>query len=194
MKRITAYLIMVGLGLFTIACGSEPVTSGPSSLPTPSPNRPSEADLTLRLAGEMGNDTSRYTRDRNTIIGYALEHLLDVHAAPSGLYYEVFNEGEGEKLQWDDYISAQYIGYFLDGRVFANTYQRNEPFKFYLGNMIPAWREGLTMLAPGGKIRLLAPSDLGYGAEGLNTSKGIVLIPPHEVLAFEVEVLERLPR
>jgi FKBP-type peptidyl-prolyl cis-trans isomerase len=141
----------------------------------------------------MSNDTSRQARDRNEVVGYAIEHLLDVQALPSGLVYEVLEAGSGDPLQWGDYVRVNYRGYFLDGTVFADTWQRGEPFEFYIGNMIDAWNEGLPLVAPGGYLRLLVPSDLGYGAEGLQAGSRS-LVPPHQILAFEVEVLERLPK
>lgn len=186
-------LVSILVLVFLLGCQQSEPTNPPPPIPIPSPNPPSEDELLLRLASMMSNDTSRQARDRNAVVGYAIEHLLDVQALPSGLVYEVLEAGSGAPLQWGDYVRVNYRGYFLDGTVFADTWQRGEPFEFYIGNMIDAWNEGLPLVGPGGYLRLLVPSDLGYGAEGLQAGSRS-LVPPHQILAFEVEVLERLPK
>ncbi|RMF01058.1 MAG: hypothetical protein D6772_05420 [Bacteroidetes bacterium] len=192
MQQFIFYLFLV-----LVACAAcQPQAEGddrPPPIPIPSPDPPSEDELLLRLAGMMNDDSSRQAQDRNAIVGYALEHLLDVQALPSGLVYEVLEPGSADKLAWGDYVRVNYRGYFLDGTVFADTWQRGEPFEFYVGNMIPAWNEGLTLVGPGGYLRLLVPSDLGYGADGLEAGSR-TLVPPHQILAFEIEVLEKLPK
>ena len=101
---------------------------------------------------------------------------------------------EGEAIVWGDYLRAHYRGAFLDGKVFADSRALDRPLEFYVGNMIDGWNEGLQLIAPGGKMILLVPSALGYGADGLVTSRGDTLVPAHAILRFEIEVLERLER
>ena len=68
----------------------------------------------------------------------------------------------------------------------------DKPLEFYIGNMVPGWNEGLQLICPGGKILLLIPSALAYGEKGFPDGKDGFLVPPNTVLAFEVEVLEKL--
>ncbi len=154
-----------------------------------------EDDLLVRLSADLVADPSTQAeRDRNAIIDYAIENMLDVQATPSGLYYQVLDPGEGEPIGWGDRIRANYRGYFLDGQEFDSSYRRGRPMEFYVGNTIGGWNEGLQLIAPGGNIFLIVPSDLAYGEEGISTSEGKVLVPPNKVLAFEVGVEEVLER
>ena len=89
------------------------------------------------------------------------------------------------------FLVTHYKGHLLDGSVFADSRQSGRTLDFYVGNMIPAWNEGLQLLQVGGKMRLLVPSALGYGENGLTNSRGKVIVPPHQILAFEIEVLEK---
>ncbi|MCB0585483.1 MAG: FKBP-type peptidyl-prolyl cis-trans isomerase [Phaeodactylibacter sp.] len=130
--------------------------------------------------------------DQNAIVNYAIDELIPLERTSSGLLYRILDEGAGKKLQWGDYISVHYKGYFLNGQVFDSSYRRDKPLQFYIGNMVPGWNEGLQLIAPGGRIQLFVPSPLGYGAEGLPDGKEGFLVPPDTPMVFEVEVLEKL--
>ena len=140
----------------------------------------------------LANPQSQAEKDQNLIANYAIEKLIPLERTASGLFYRILSPGSGDMLKWGDYISANYKGYFLDGQVFDSSYRRNKPIEFYIGNMVQGWNEGLQMLRPGGKILLFLPSALGYGEKGLSDGKDGYLVPPDTVLAFEVEVIEKL--
>lgn len=149
-----------------------------------------EDDLILRLSADLSADTSTQAeRDRNTIVNYAIDNLLDMKGTSSGLYYQILEEGQGDFIKWGDKINVHYKGYFLNGRVFDSSYKRNKPLNFYVGNMVMGWNEGLQLIKPGGKILLLIPSELAYAEKGFQNAKGKDLVPPNTNLAFEIEVL-----
>jgi len=50
---------------------------------------------------------------------------------------------------------------------------------------IPGWEEGISYMKKGGKARLIVPSSLAYGEEGLED-----MIPPYSPVVYEIEVLE----
>lgn len=181
-------------GLITVLLLGLLVSCGPPTPTTeqePPPPPVNEDDLLLRLSAYLSTDTSRAAREQNEIVDYAIEHLLDVQASNTGLFYGIRQEGDGETIAWGDYLTVHYKGYLLDGTVFADSRAQDRPLAFYVGNMIPAWNEGLPYIKVGGKLLMLVPSHLGYGAEGLKTSNGRVIVPPYQMLAFEVEVLEK---
>jgi FKBP-type peptidyl-prolyl cis-trans isomerase len=130
-------------------------------------------------------------REQNALANYAIEHMLDVQVSETGLFYGVVTPGTGEEINWGDYLTVHYKGYLPDGRVFGDSRKDDRPLSFYVGNMIDAWNEGLQYVHVGEKLLLLVPSRLGYGAEGLKTQAGRVIVPEHQLLIFEVEVLEK---
>lgn len=141
-----------------------------------------EDALVTRLASEMFADPqTQAERDQNRIINYAIDHLLDIRATNSGLYYRIIEAGEGPPASWGDYVTVNYTGKFLDGRIFDQA----RDYKFYVGNMIKGWNEGLQMLKKGGEALFLIPSRLAYGSEGAGS-----VIPPDEVLMFEIELIK----
>lgn len=103
---------------------------------------------------------------------------------PSGLQYQILREGTGQKPQATDRVSTHYIGAFLDGTEFNNSYQGGQPAIFPVNRVIPGWTEALQLMKVGAKWKLWIPSELGYGEEGRGE-----MIPPNSTLVFEVELL-----
>ena len=106
---------------------------------------------------------------------------------PSGLQYEVINEGTGKKPKATDQVRCHYEGTLVDGTLFDSSIQRGEPAVFGVNQVIPGWVEALQLMSEGAKWKLYIPSELGYGARGAGE-----MIPPHSTLVFEVELLEVL--
>ncbi|MDA0244303.1 MAG: FKBP-type peptidyl-prolyl cis-trans isomerase [Chloroflexi bacterium] len=94
--------------------------------------------------------------------------------------------GDGELPQPGSTLVVNYVGTLEDGTEFDSSYSRNQPFEFTLGlgQVIPGWEIGMAQIRPGGKSRLVIPSELGYG------NQEIPGIPANSTLIFEVELLE----
>lgn len=106
-----------------------------------------------------------------------------VQITGTGLRYKIEDPGEGEKPVEGDVVVAHYRGSFIDGTEFESSLKFESPVQFALNDVIPAWREGLKLIAPGGYIVLYAPADLAYGDAGQPP------IPPGKLLVFEIELL-----
>ena len=106
---------------------------------------------------------------------------------PSGLQYEVINEGTGKKPKATDQVRCHYEGTLVDGTLFDSSIKRGQPAVFGVNQVIPGWVEALQLMPEGAKWKLYIPSDLAYGAQGAGE-----MIPPHSTLIFEVELLEIL--
>ncbi|MBE6288004.1 MAG: FKBP-type peptidyl-prolyl cis-trans isomerase [Mediterranea massiliensis] len=106
---------------------------------------------------------------------------------PSGLQYEVINEGnvEGPRAKATDQVQCHYEGTLIDGTLFDSSIKRGQPATFGVNQVIPGWVEALQLMPEGAKWKLYIPSDLGYGAHGAGE-----MIPPHSTLIFEVELLK----
>ncbi len=102
----------------------------------------------------------------------------------SGLQYEVITQGEGEKPKATDKVKVDYVGKLIDGREFDSSIKRGEPAVFGVGQVIKGWSEALQLMNVGSKVRLVIPSDIAYGEQGVAPS-----IQPNSVLIFEVELL-----
>lgn len=105
----------------------------------------------------------------------------------SGLRYKILKKGNGSVPEKGQTVSVHYEGSLLDGEVFDSSYQRKQPIDFTIGvgQVIPGWDEGISLLRKGDKARLVIPPELAYGNAGAGG-----VIPPNAVLIFEVELMD----
>lgn len=107
----------------------------------------------------------------------------------SGLQYEVLEEGDGPAIESGQLAILHYRGTLPDGTIFDSSYDDDpatddQPASFGVDNVIPGFSEALKLMAVGGRIRVVIPSELAYGAAGAPPNIG-----PNQVLIFEIELL-----
>lgn len=107
-----------------------------------------------------------------------------VVSLPSGLQYEVIEEGNGKSPKLTDSVKCFYEGRLINGTVFDSTAKKKKPVSFSVNEVIAGWTEALQLMKEGSKWRLYIPSSLGYGE--LSVSKEI---GGNATLIFEVEVV-----
>lgn len=110
-----------------------------------------------------------------------------VVALPSGLMYQVLNEGSGKKPTASDTVECHYEGRLIDGTVFDSSYKRGESATFPLNGVIAGWTEGVQLMSEGAKYRFFIPYQLAYGERGAGQA-----IPPFAALVFDVELIKVL--
>jgi FKBP-type peptidyl-prolyl cis-trans isomerase FkpA len=111
-------------------------------------------------------------------------HQPDVHVTASGLQYQVLRDAKGAKAGADATVRVNYVGRLLDGREFENTYAIDHPAEFPLSQVMPGWREGVTLMPLGSKYRFWVPARLAYGERGVPGAIG-----PNATLQLDVELL-----
>ncbi|MEC7582676.1 MAG: FKBP-type peptidyl-prolyl cis-trans isomerase [Planctomycetota bacterium] len=109
----------------------------------------------------------------------------DMKTTDSGLQYGVLKLGA--KMPGpaaEDMVKVHYTGWLTDGTEFDSSHKRGQPAKFQVDQVIKGWTEGLQLMTPGARFKLVIPPELGYGAQETGS------IPPNSTLVFDVELLE----
>jgi peptidylprolyl isomerase len=115
----------------------------------------------------------------------------DTTVTASGLMYIDAKVGNGPMPKVGQTITVNYTGKLTDGKIFDSNVDPSKghvkPFetKIGVGQVIKGWDEGMLTMKVGGKRKLIVPSDLGYGAQGMGAD-----IPPNATLIFDVELLK----
>lgn len=177
MKITTIGLIFSLIWLF--GCGGEP---GDQSSTTPS----LDEDELRRVTALIDPAPETYQEDQvNKLVQYALEHDWPVRKSASGLLYWIRKKGNEVSAGTDDSVLVRYKGTLLDGSVFDQSPASGEPVTFKIAQVIPAWKEALSMIGEEGQIVILAHSDLGYKGQRIGR-----VIPPYSPLIFEIELID----
>lgn len=125
--------------------------------------------------------------DKIEFAKFVKENYPKAITLPSGLAYIMEKTGTGANAKAGDKVSVHYNGTLKDGTKFDNSYDRNEPISFPLGQgmVIPGWEEGIALLNLGAKAKLIIPYWLAYGAEGRAP-----VIPAKATLIFDTEMMK----
>ena len=115
-------------------------------------------------------------------------HKPGVIIRPSGLQYSLLKNGFGKRPLPTDTVTVNYTGMLINNKVFDGT-EPQTPAQFTVNKLIPGWTEALSLMREGDQWHLVIPSDLAYGARGA----GDGLIPPNQVLVFDMELLSTVP-
>lgn len=113
-----------------------------------------------------------------------------IQTTGSGLEYVVLESGSdaGKSPAPNDTVVVFYEGRMSGtGEVFDSAYQRGKPLMIRPDEVIPGWKEALSMMKPGDRWLVHIPSAIGYGERGYPGA-----IPPNADLDFEVELVDVL--
>ena len=104
----------------------------------------------------------------------------------SGLQYKILEKAPKEVPHPTalDTVKIHYRGFYIDGKVFDSSYQREEPLVIGLNQVILGWSEILQKMQVGDKWQVFIPSYLAYGERGFEPHIG-----PNVALIFEMQLL-----
>jgi len=133
-------------------------------------------------------------RDDQVISEYLKEQKINAQKLPTGIYYQNFQQGTGEKPAVGDTVYVHYTGNIIYSYVFDSSRFRDKPFQFRLGvgNVIPGWDLSVANMRVGERGIFFIPSYLAYGISGSpqDRNTGLRNIPGNSILIFDIELLE----
>jgi FKBP-type peptidyl-prolyl cis-trans isomerase len=107
-----------------------------------------------------------------------------VITTPSGLQYQIIQEGTGPIPSMNDSVRINYLGTFTDGKMFDDTRTRGA-VPLNLKSVIIGMQEALSLIKAGTKCKLWIPPELAYGERGAGYT-----IPGNAILIYELELIE----
>jgi FKBP-type peptidyl-prolyl cis-trans isomerase len=179
-----AYLLLF---IFLVGCKSDSKTDSEKGTPE------GKDKIITNLSDEAVNrlymhyvdaPSQQSQKDENAIIEYAVAKSLDLQRTNSGLYYIIHERGPGPNYIRNQPCRVHYRGFFLNGKIFDSSYQKDRPIDFYVGGMNAGWNEGLLLMNTGTKAQLFLPSRLAYGERGFPG-----YVPPNTPIAFDMHCL-----
>jgi FKBP-type peptidyl-prolyl cis-trans isomerase len=103
----------------------------------------------------------------------------------SGLSWYDMTHGSGDQPAGaTSTVEVHYTGWLNDGTKFDSSVDRGQTISFPLNGVIAGWTEGVSSMKVGGKRKLIIPSNLGYGPNGMPP-----VIPGGATLVFDVELI-----
>lgn len=111
---------------------------------------------------------------------------LEAVRTPSGLEVVDVAPGKGAEARRGHPVRLHYRVWLLDGTLVDRSDDSGAPAGFVPGEgrVIPAMEEGVLGMRPGGRRRLIVPSDQAYGPRGHGKS-----IPPYATLIVDLELV-----
>ncbi len=103
---------------------------------------------------------------------------------PSGLQYKIVKAGQGRSPAATDTVEVRYRGTLINGTEFDNSERAGKPAVFKLTDVIPGWREAVTLMPVGSRWQIFVPPELAYGEQGSPPQIG-----PKATLIFEIELI-----
>jgi FKBP-type peptidyl-prolyl cis-trans isomerase len=116
------------------------------------------------------------------ITAYATANGLVATKHSSGMYYQIMNPGSGPTPTMTSKVYVTYTGKRLDNTIFD---QSTSPVAFNLNGLIEGWQVGLPLIKKGGQIRLVVPSSMAYGCNGVPGT-----INSNSVLYFDINLID----
>lgn len=113
--------------------------------------------------------------------------LADVFETNSGLQYKILKTSDSTcKPDPSEPVVLHYETILTkNNKLLDSSYQRNQPGRYKLNEMIPAWEEGIPMMREGEIWMFYVPPSLAYGEKGSPPSIG-----PNVMMSFKVELLQ----
>lgn len=121
-----------------------------------------EKDMAAEQAKSKVEAENRKAQLPQLMADFVKKSGLTFKTTASGLQYSVAAEGAGDSPKNGDVCKCNYVGKFLDGKIF----DQNKGVDMPIGGMIPGFNEALMLMKKGGKATFLIPPAIGYGEQG----------------------------
>ena len=126
-------------------------------------------------------------KQRQLIAKYVKDNHITEQPSETGLYMIWKEHGTGDVAEWGAKVNVHYTLSNLNGEEVESSYKFDTPIQFTVGQgeMILSIEEAVMQMNPGSKVRLIVPSDLGFGEIEIDPQ----LLPADSPLVIDLELV-----
>jgi FKBP-type peptidyl-prolyl cis-trans isomerase FkpA len=125
------------------------------------------------------------TLDAERIENYAKRRNWNMQVTESGLWYEIYEKGNGEKAHEGQVAVLNFKISLLDGTLcYSSDSIGSKEFSIGQGGVESGLEEGILMLRTGDKARFIMPPYKAHGLLG-----DMKKIPARSIIVYEIELL-----
>jgi FKBP-type peptidyl-prolyl cis-trans isomerase len=157
---VSLILLLAGIAIFSACSKSD--NNDPQS-------------TACNVKAQYVNDSS--LTQRAQMIAFCNNNGITYTLHPSGILYQIITPGDTAKPNLCTSLTMTYAGKLMTGIQFDKG-----TITYPLKDLIVGWQIAVPLIGKGGKIKMVIPSSLGYGASG---NSGI---PPNAPLYFEMSI------
>jgi len=156
---LSLFILLVGIALLS-ACSKSDKTDPQSTA--------------CAVKAEYKNDSS--ATQRALMVAYCNNNGITYTIHPSGILYQIITLGDTAKYNLCTPLSMTYTGKLMTGIQFDKG-----TITYALKDLIVGWQIAVPLIGKGGKMKMVIPSSLAYGAQGSPP-----VIPSNAPLYFEM--------
>jgi FKBP-type peptidyl-prolyl cis-trans isomerase FkpA len=124
----------------------------------------SEAELKEHIAGA---NKIMVRNEKKDIEEFITRHQFTMDSTGTGLRYDIYEKGQGEKPLPHDAVVVTYRNYFLNGtEVYDVTESDPDTFRLAEAQQARGLEEVLFLMTEGARARIVVPAHLAYGMIG----------------------------
>ncbi len=124
--------------------------------------------------------------DEDVMVGYARRMGWDMKIDSTGMLYQIYKKGTGEKVKALKFISLNYTVSLLNGTIcYSSDSTGMLKFRVLEGGKESGLEYGVLKLCEGDKARFIIPPYLANGIIGDENK-----IPPRSIIIYDIEVIK----
>lgn len=123
--------------------------------------------------------------EQQALADYLTARNISATKHPSGLYYQIVQEGTGINPGICASIKVGFTGRLSNGA----EVERDDYMVLNLKLMLEGWRIALPLIKSGGKIKIWLPPSLAYGQDGKKVGSTEV-VPPNSIMIYDITLYE----
>jgi len=125
-------------------------------------------------------------KDVELIESYSKRRGWNMEVSETGLFYEIYEPAQGEKVEMGDIVNLKYELNLLDGtQCYTSDEDGNKIFRLGKSQEISGLEQAVEMMRAGDKARFVIPPHLAYGLLGDENR-----IPARAIIVYQVELVE----